>query len=106
MTDQTSPTSILPTPEQPIVIHPMKNIHETTIHARCPYAPVWDYYTLTVTTPEFMRCEHLQEICDGVRGQEMTQEDVFQHIRKAIKPPAQLTLEGCHGQNGRLRISG
>ncbi len=82
------------------------NHHETTIHARCPYAPVWDYYTLTVVTPDFIRREELQRICNTVRGQEMTQEDVFVALRKAINQPASLTLEGCHGQNGRLVIGG
>jgi len=84
----------------------MRNIHKTTIHARCPYAPVWDYYTLTVETPEFIRCETVQEICDSVRGLEMTQEEVFAKLREKLLPPAKLTLEGCHGQNGHLVISG
>ena len=82
------------------------NKHETTIHARCPYAPTWDYYTLTVETREFLQCEKLQEICDEVRGKEMTQEDVFEFVRSRIKQPAKVTLEGRHGQNGRLVISG
>jgi hypothetical protein len=84
----------------------MRNIHTTTIHARCPYAPVWDYYTLTVETPEFIRCEIIQAICDSVRGAELTQEQVFAKLREQLMPPAKLTLEGCHGQNGRLVIEG
>ena len=84
----------------------MQNEHITTIHARCPYAPVWDYYTFTVKTTQFLRCEEVQRVCDEVRGKEMTQEQVFEFLRDEIKPPAQLTLEGCHGQNGRLVISG
>ena len=84
----------------------MINKHTTTIHSRCPYAPVWDYYTLTVETPNFLMCEMLQEICDGVRGKELQQEQVFEYLRDKIKPPAKLTLEGCHGQNGHLVISG
>ena len=82
------------------------NIHTTTIHTRCPYAPTWDYYTLTVETREFLQCEKLQEICDEVRGKEITQEAVFEFLRERIKPPAKITLVGRHGQNGRLRISG
>lgn len=82
------------------------NVHKTTIHARCPYAPVWDYYTLTVRTTDFLQCEKLEAICDFVRGQEMTQEQVFEHLRESIKAPASITLKGRHGSNGRLRISG
>jgi hypothetical protein len=82
------------------------NMHKTTIHARCPYFPTWDYYTLTVETREFVQCETLQSICDEVRGKEMTQEAVFEFLRSRIKPPAKITLKGRHGQNGRLVISG
>ena len=84
----------------------MINQHETTIHSRCPYAPVWDYYTLLVETTEFIRCEQIQEVCDAVRGKSLTQEAVFEFIRERIKPPAKITLSGRHGQNGRLVISG
>ena len=84
----------------------MPNKHSTTMHSRCPYAPMWDYYDVTVETPEFLQCERLQEVCDEVRGKELTQEAVFEHIRQSIKPPAQITVEGRHGQNGRLVISG
>jgi len=82
------------------------NKHTTTIHIRCPYAPVWDYYTLEVCTHEHVRCEILQDICDEVRGKEMTQEDVFAFLRGKINQPATITLKGRHGQNGRLVISG
>ena len=81
--------------------------HQTTLHARCPYAPVWDYYDVTVETVDFMQCEKLQAVCDEVRGKEMTQEDVFKHIREGIKNQGStVTVEGRHGQNGRLVISG
>jgi hypothetical protein len=82
------------------------NEHKTTIHARCPYAPVWDYYTVIVRTPEFMKCEDLQAICDQIRGTELTQEDVFTHLRSKIKLSAIITVKGRHGQNGRLVITG
>lgn len=82
------------------------NQHKTTIHSRCPYAPVWDYYTLTVDTPIFLRCEDVQAACDEIRGKEMTQEQVFEHLRSKIPPPAKLVIKGRHGQNGRLVISG
>lgn len=85
----------------------MKAKHQTTVHARCPYAPVWDYYDVTVETNEFLRCEKLQSVCNEIRGKEMTQEQVFEHIRDGIKLQASIvTVEGCHGQNGRLVISG
>jgi hypothetical protein len=62
------------------------NHHKTTIHARCPYAPVWDYYTVIVETPAFLKCERLQEVCEEIRGKEMTQEQVFEHlIRRTLK---------------------
>lgn len=82
------------------------NTHKTTIHTRCPYAPVWDYYTVTVTTKDFLQCEKLQEICDEIRGKELTQESVFEYIRSKIHPPALVTVKGRHGQNGRLVIDG
>ena len=91
--------------EQHIVINPM-NRHTTTIHSRCPYAPVWDYYTLHVDTVAFVKCEDVQAACDEVRGKEMTQEQVFEHLRLKIGQPAKLTLKGRHGQNGRLVICG
>lgn len=80
--------------------------HQTTLHSRCPYAPVWDYYDVTITTPEFLQCEKVQAVCDEVRGKELTQEQVFEHLRSSILPPAIITVEGRHGQNGRLVISG
>jgi hypothetical protein len=80
------------------------NYHETTVHARCPYAPTWDYYQLTFETREHLQCEVLQEICDAVRGQTMTQEDVFDGIANRLAVPGKLTLVGQHGTNGRLVI--
>lgn len=85
---------------------PMQAKHETIIHARCPYAPVWDYYTVIVKTPEFLACEHLQLVCDEVRGKELTQEQVFEHLRSRIDRPAIISIEGCHGQNGKLLVTG
>ncbi len=78
--------------------------HQTIVHARCPYAPVWDYYTVIVKTPDFLRCERLQEVCDQIRGKEMTQEDIWDHISSIIYPPAQVIVKGRHGQNGYLVI--
>jgi hypothetical protein len=81
------------------------NVHKTVIHARCPYAPVWDYYTLVVRIDAFIRTEDIQKICDEVRGQEMTQEDVADRIEAALPPRTSFTLKGRHGQNGRLIIT-
>ena len=82
------------------------NIHKTTIHARCPYAPVWDYYELTFETRDILQCEKLQEICNGVRGQTLTQEAVFEHVSAGLLGVAngKLTLVGQHGNNGGLTI--
>ena len=83
------------------------NTHKTTIHARCPYAPVWDYYELTFETRDFLKCEDLQEACDLVRGREITQEVVFASIALRLSEitKGKLTLAGRHGQNGGLTIS-
>lgn len=80
--------------------------HKTMIHARCPYAPVWDYYEVTFTTEKFLRCELLQSLCDQIRGQEVNQEQVFAFIQEGIKIRGTLVVEGQHGTNGRLVISG
>jgi hypothetical protein len=82
------------------------NKHKTTVHTRCPYAPVWDYYTVIVETPDFLRCEKLQEVCEEIRGKEMTQEQVYQFLKSKIFLPATITVKGRHGQNGRLVIKG
>lgn len=81
------------------------NKHVTTVHARCPYLPIWDYYTVTLETETFLRCEKFQELCDAVRGIEATQEDVFKRLQASIKIAGKLTIEGRHGQNGVLIIS-
>lgn len=81
------------------------NHHKTTVHTRCPYAPVWDYYTVIVQTPNFLRCERLQEVCEEIRGKEITQEQVYEHIKSKIHA-AKVTVKGRHGQNGRLVIAG
>jgi len=82
------------------------NIHTTTIHARCPYAPEWDYYRLTFETGGILQCEKLQEICNGVRGLTLTQEAVFERVADGLLGVAagKLTLVGQHGNNGGLTI--
>ena len=83
------------------------NIHTTTIHARCPYVPEWDYYQLTFETQNVLQCEDLQEICNGVRGKTLTQEAVFERVADGLSVVAvgKLTLVGRHGSNGGLTIS-
>lgn len=80
------------------------NKHKTTIHARCPYAPVWDYYTVEIKTSSHIRCEEIQRVCDQIRGKEVTQEDVFDFLKAKIREPKWITVKGRHGQNGMLVI--
>ena len=81
------------------------NNHKTTVHTRCLYAPVWNYYTVIVETPDFLKCERLQEVCEEIRGKEITQEQVYEHIKSKIHA-AKVTVKGRHVQNGRLVIAG
>jgi len=81
-------------------------VHKTTIHTRCPYAPVWDYYTVVVEIDRFLKCEDFQELCDRVRGETMTQEKVFDVLRDGVHPSATLTVKGRHGQNSKLVVTG
>jgi hypothetical protein len=82
------------------------NIHTVYVHTRCPFAPVWDYYKVVVRTPDFLKCEDLQSICDKVRGLEMTQENVMREIRSKLNRSCRVTVTGRHGSNGRLEITG
>lgn len=60
------------------------NKHTTTIHARCPYMPVWDYYKVTFQTMDFIRCEEIERFCDSVRGIEVTQEALVGKLRELL----------------------
>jgi hypothetical protein len=82
------------------------NQHKTTIHIRCPFAPVWDYYTVVVFTKELLKCERLQELCDDIRGKEITQEAAWQYLRDNLPHHCDITVKGRHGANGRLVIRG
>lgn len=82
------------------------NKHITTIHARCPHAPVWDYYTVTLETEDCLLCEKFERYCDGQRGVEATQEEIFYRLSVRIPATGTLTVEGRHGQNGQLIVSG
>jgi ribonuclease I len=81
------------------------NKHEITLHARCPYAPVWDYYTLTLTTREFVEVHALQKMCDEVRGKEMTQESIADLLRERLPHHIAIELVGHHGQNCRSVVT-
>jgi len=80
--------------------------HLNMVHARCPYAPVWDYYEVIIETVDFMRCEAVEATCEKMRGKTMSQEDVFDELRKSFRHPAKITVIGRHSQNGKLEISG
>lgn len=80
------------------------NIHKTMVHARCPYQPVWDYYVAEFKSETFIQCEFIQEVCEEIRGKQMTQEQVFEHLRNNFPLSVKITLKGRHGQNGKLVI--
>ena len=79
----------------------MKNVHETTVHGRCPINSNWDYYTLMVTTEEFMLVDDIDEMCDFVRGKAMTQEEIADNLRATLPSHCKIELRGQHGQNFR-----
>jgi len=81
------------------------NIHETTVHTRCPYAPVWAYYAVTIRTNQFIKTEDIQAICDSFRGNEITQEDLADLLEASLPKHTSFTIEGRHGQNGKLTIT-
>jgi hypothetical protein len=82
----------------------MKAMHRTTIHARCPFAPVWDYYSVQIETKDFIRCEKIEAICEEIRGQQISQEMVLELLRKKLNIECKITVKGRHGQNGRLVV--
>lgn len=80
------------------------NIHKTTIHAKCPLNGSWDYYTVTVSTKEFLKCEELEEVCDFVRGKNMEQERIADELKATLPGDCTVKLEGRHGQNTELTV--
>ena len=75
------------------------NKHTTTIHGKCPLNGRWDYYTLTVTTDDFLRVEELEEICDFVRGKAMSQEEIADELSRTLPPHCTIEMTGRHCQN-------
>lgn len=80
------------------------NIYTTTIHARCPFQPVWDYYEATLETGAMVQVEDYEACCECVRGNEQSQEDIgtaLQGIIRAKFPNLifSLTITGQHGTN-------
>ena len=81
------------------------NKHTTTIHARCPYQPVWDYYQVEFTSEEFVQCEELEAAADFVRGMKTTQEDVADRLRMHLKSHVSIKVVGRHGANCLTEIT-
>jgi ribonuclease I len=81
------------------------NVHETTIHGRCPINAQWDYYTLRVETEEFIRAEDIEEMCDFVRGKSMPQEQIAAELRATLPAHCRIELRGRHGQNCQTTVT-
>jgi len=81
------------------------NKHKTTIHARCPYLPVWDYYEATFKTQEFIQCEVIEKHCDSVRGLEITQESLVDKLRELLPEHVSIKVIGRHGANCLTEIT-
>ena len=75
------------------------NRHTTTIHARCPFVPVWDYYTVEFTTDKIVQCEVLEEACDTVRGAKIPQEEICERLKSAVPNHTSVKVTGRHGAN-------
>lgn len=75
------------------------NRHTTTIHARCPFQPVWDYYTVTFSTESVVQCESLEAACEKVRGTTDTQESIGDSLRAMVQSDVSITVTGRHGAN-------
>ena len=82
------------------------NTHATIVHARCPFMPVWDYYEVTFTTKEFIKCEELENACDEVRGVvKATQEEIAMHLRITLPEHVHIKVVGRHGSNCLTEIT-
>lgn len=82
------------------------NKHTTTVHARCPYLPVWDYYEVTVETSHFLRCEDVEKSAESVRGKTLTQEDVAKRLRETLPDNVSVVrVIGRHGANCLLEVT-
>lgn len=72
------------------------NSYTTKLHGRCPYAPIWDYYELTVESLEFIRTERIEEVADELRGQEITQEEMAERAKEKLPESCRIKLVGDH----------
>ncbi len=81
------------------------NKHTTTVHARCPYMPVWDYYEVTFTTEKFVKCEDLEKASDEVRGGYTTQEGLATDLREKLPDHIHIKVVGRHGANCLTEIT-
>jgi len=81
------------------------NKHTTTVHARCPYMPVWDYYQVTFSTEKFIKCEDLEKACDEVRGGDTTQEGLAMDLREKLPDHINIKVVGRHGANCLTEIT-
>ena len=80
------------------------NSYRTTIHIRCPFQPVWDYYTVELYSEQMVQCEIFEECCDHVRGSEVSQETTAELIQEAValrlpRIVFSLKVTGRHGAN-------
>jgi len=87
----------------------MSNHYTTTIHIRCPFQPIWDYYEVQLQSISMVQCEIFEACCDEVRGQELTQERAADFIREEIRDrfhdlDFSLTVTGRHGANCKAVI--
>ena len=85
------------------------NHYTTTIHIRCPFQPVWDYYEVELQSSKMVQCEIFEECCDEARGETLTQEKTADFIREAIRERFpdlifNLTVTGRHGANCKTVI--
>lgn len=79
--------------------------HETTIHVRCPFNELWNYYKVRVITSNFIRCEDVETAADTVRGETLTQEEATARLKKELQQAAAIETEGFHGQNCKLTVT-
>lgn len=85
------------------------NYYTTTIHIRCPFHPVWDYYEVELQCSLMVQCETFEECCDEVRGEILSQEKTADSIRDSIKKRFPdlffgITVIGRHGANCKTVI--
>lgn len=59
---------------------------------------------MTITTDQFIQSEMLQDVCDTVRGKELTQEAAFDAIYEKLPKGSTMKMVGRHGQNGELVV--